>query len=195
MIIEGKRFGPSYMGMPEDCSISCPRCGSKAKFASPFGYISNVKPKELDSCNHLPLVEWSGGTAIVRFPDTFAWKDEHNPYTQCGTFNRQHHIWGVVNCPHCGCRRKHNLNWPADAYYQLSCRNAFIWGWTRRHFVAIRNFVESEDRNPRKHCYAGLRLSKLPKEILLIKNRSVIVKEIDKFLRNPEHRCWNHKPK
>lgn len=85
----------------------------------------------------------------------------------------------VVSCRSCPYRKKHLMKWPADAFYQVEVCNDVLWGWSREHFVSIREFIASKERkqNPREH-------RKIPAHFLNVKRRSTIVKAIDRFLKS-----------
>lgn len=54
---------------------------------------------------------------------------------------------GVVACRACGCRRKHDLEWPEEAYFQIEYKGKALWAFDRERAGELLENVRSEDRN------------------------------------------------
>jgi hypothetical protein len=135
MIVVGNRFG-YIVNWPArgDLAVSCPSCRCEAVFTSPYGFLRREAAERAAGDSRLQGVRWSGGFVVVRFPDTFPWRDRNNPYTQ----HRRGQIWGVISCGQCAFRKKHLLDWPADAFYKIDSPAGMLWAYTRAHLVQIR---------------------------------------------------------
>jgi hypothetical protein len=156
---------PESADMPEDVDIRCPNCGAEALFSRPFRH--------------------SGDELVARFPDVLPPDAGQTPARLGANGSRAGHIdsgWGVANCLHCGCRRKHRLSWPGDAFYAVSFRGVTLWAWNRQHLVALREFIASKERDAPRHRAWGIAQARLPRPFVDAKNRDKAVARIDRVL-------------
>lgn len=80
-------------------------------------------------------------------------------------------------------RKKYELNWQKDAYYQTTIKNQVLWAFDKEHLLNIKKFIQSNHRNEkayRNHHY----LFHLPTIFKEHKNRDEVVKKIDKLLKD-----------
>jgi hypothetical protein len=89
--------------------------------------------------------------------------------------------WGVCQCDACVSRFDHKLNWPADACWKVCLREGVLWGHTRGHIVALRDYITANRHNPLKHRYPYY-LQHVPKEFLAAKRRQKIVAALTHLL-------------
>jgi hypothetical protein len=178
MNVTGLRFGfiPPH-GFAGDLAVVCPGCRSRAVFTPPYGYLYVRDPQ--DVAPGLRCVRAYEGFVVERFPDVFPWRDPHNPWQK----GRGTEDWGVVSCPACGRRRKHRLNWPADAFYKTDLSVGRLWAYSRDHLLQIRRHVVG-DRSARR----GFDMNRVPKAFILVRNRARVRKAIDGMLARPEVR-------
>jgi hypothetical protein len=178
MIGKGVRLGAT-INWPDsgEVDVSCRACGRDARFTSPYDYLHDEAAERARRDSRLRGVNWSNGFVVERFPDTFPWLDPNNPYTHM----RSPQIWGVVSCGHCGCRKKHLLAWPADAYYRIDTPAGELWAYTLAHLVEIRKCIAG-DRARRAAYDHGHPVHKLPKEFLLKRHRERVLRAVDELL-------------
>jgi hypothetical protein len=174
MIGSGVRFGiiPNWPARG-DLAVACPRCKSEAVFTSPYDFLQDEAATQASADSRISGVKWSGGFAVERFPETFPWRDPDNPYVH----HTRNEVWGVLSCWKCGHRRKHLLNWPADAFYAIETSAGTLWAYTREHFVQIRRHIAGE------RVRAGqFDMNRLPKQLLQKRNRDRLLRDMDAFL-------------
>jgi len=152
-----------------DIDVICPTCRSRALFTAPYSYV----PDRKDVNPRLPGVRLGGGFAVERFPEVFPWRDPDNPWKD----GRGRVDFGVIACPGCGLRRKHQLDWPKDAFYKAELSMGLLWAYSRQHLVQIRHHVAG-DRVPR----GNLDMNRVPKEFILLRHRTRVLKAIDELL-------------
>ncbi len=131
----------------------------------PTGYfrLKHPAPDVQDCPQHL----WHGWTVVEKYPYLYHWKqpDENELYD---TYKQ-----GVVKCRRCHFVGKHELKWPADAYYQWDIRGALLWAWSEEHTWQLLQFIGGVNRNPDQ---AAGWMYRLPKQVLTAKVRPLIVK-------------------
>lgn len=86
-------------------------------------------------------------------------------------------VWGVLSCRRCPLRRKHRLDWPADAFYRIESPPGTLWAYTRFHLVQIRRHLAGEPGRT-----GPFDMNRLPKPFLLKRNRDRLLRDIDAFL-------------
>jgi len=161
-----------------EIAVTCPMCGKEAIFAEPFLFIQG---EAIAESQNLPKIKFSTGFAVVRFPKIFPWRSKENQWTKL-SFGGERLWWGVISCRSCPCRRKHKLNWPKDAFYQVAVCNDTLWGWSREHLVSIREFISSKDRSMAKHSGYIWQHRKIPAHFLNVKRRTAVIKAVDRLL-------------
>jgi hypothetical protein len=182
---EGGRafFVARYRGQPDRSAIRCPACAKEAVFES--GYLAyDALPASIDAGS---AIHWNQRVIIERYPGQLRWADPANPAWKDRPARADMNpgpgetaVLGIVNCPACGLRRRHLLRWPQDAFYQGDVRGETLWGWTRAHLVAIRDYVASDQR---VDAPGAMPVGKLPSHFLTAKHRPHVLKAIDRLLR------------
>jgi hypothetical protein len=93
---------------------------------------------------------------------------------------------GTGSCISCG-RSFQTIFWPDDAYYKSSLRGGDYWAWNEDYLPVLRARVSGDRVLERQLCLDDFTyhyfLSRLPKNIVIKRNREVIVRRIDKWLR------------
>jgi len=90
-------------------------------------------------------------------------------------------ITKTVSCKYCVHRKLHKVNWPEDAYYRVEVCGGVLWGWSRDHFISIRDFIASKDRDLSKSL-ARRDLRRLPAQFLNVKRRATVIRAMDRLL-------------
>lgn len=164
-----------------ELAIKCPECAHEAAFHS----ASSVR---ISRKEHVPFFEKHKSFEVVKpafgyrlarhFPGLSTPISEENlpdGYKPKNWFKRYPHITdterdekgktyvpGVVKCPNCFCLRKHNLRWPADAYFQIEYKGKYLWAYDRASTVKLLKFVESKERRKRVNAYIPAKTHNIP---------------------------------
>ena len=95
---------------------------------------------------------------------------------------------GAIHCTACFIRKKHELNWPADAYFQVEYRGKALWAYDRAHALKLLSYLESDERKKAVEYYVGepwntfkkehWMLANLPTHFQTAKARPAIVKKL-----------------
>lgn len=88
---------------------------------------------------------------------------------------------GTTTCHRCGYRKRHELDWSREAFYQVEYRRAHLWAFHRESAVQLRAFIASPDRNPKKYKWGSLMLH-VPTHFLHSSARPTILKRLDRLL-------------
>lgn len=106
----------------------------------------------------------------------------------------------VIPCQICNTRNRIAENWETyflkynesgivdpvfglPLYYQMSFRNEIFWAYNDDHLREIRNYVASELRERSTNKFKMTMVEKLPQFIKEAKNRTELIKLLDKHLR------------
>ena len=145
--------------MPPILSVRCPNCTKHAIFehvtAQPIQKNVDVDFFKKSPFFEFQDVEGRPGYAIY-FPrlgrnlenleslpegyDNKAW--QHSKY-----WRHRSSDMGVLQCNNCSCRRKHNLQWPEDAYFKVEYKGDWLWAFDRETAQLLLNYIESDERN------------------------------------------------
>ena len=101
----------------------------------------------------------------------------HSPYA----IRSQPGDLGTVVCDACGLRRKHRLDWPSDAYFQVSYRGQVLWAFNREMAAELLRYVRASDRNRRQFRFQAF-LMKVPTHFLTAKARETVADRLEKAL-------------
>ena len=186
--------------MPHIVDAGCPDCGGHAKFEfaedarihlrKDIAYFQNSK--EFD---YFKAQEHDGGTfhkalyfhglgrrdlaAIDDMPHGYSAADwQHSQYWMRSHDGRA----GAILCDACGLNRKHDLDWPNDAFYQIEYRNSVLWAFNRDSASELLTYIESEDRTRQNFTYSNF-LMKIPTVFLTKKARGTVAKRLTAVLR------------
>jgi hypothetical protein len=101
---------------------------------------------------------------------------DHSPYLY-----RSHGLdIGSVTCQSCGYRKKHSLNWPDEAYFQIDYKGKVLWAFDRESATVLRDYVRSETRQRDGKWKAFL--LHIPSHFLKKKAREEVSKKPGKLL-------------
>jgi len=185
--------------MPHVLTIACPSCQSEARFE--FATIVTIRLRrdipyfqKSRDFEYVKLRSHGGYTNVAVYfhglgrraldvisdlPSGYSpekWK--HSQYLL-----RSHGSdLGSAVCQNCDCRRKHGLEWPRDAHFQISYRSSVLWAFDRRHALEILDFIKSEKRAPSKYEFSRS-MRKLPAHFLSNKARGTVSKRLEELLR------------
>jgi hypothetical protein len=88
---------------------------------------------------------------------------------------------GYLSCLSCGLTKNHEITWPIDAYFITKVKGKVLWAWDREHVVAIRDYIQSNDRVRKPSKYFAS-LYHIPEVFKLAKNRNACVKSLNDLL-------------
>jgi hypothetical protein len=164
-------------GMPLAIAVTCSRCSSEAQFIPPFEFFRRGTA-QVPNLRH-----WNNVLVKEKYPGAFSWQDRDNPFQKLFWGSPKHRpsaapIMGVLKCPACTALRKHRLDWPRDAFYQVNVDGKQLWAWDRRSLAFIRDHIEKLDRPKRHHPL----LRHLPTHFLVAKRRDAVLAAIDGLL-------------
>ena len=92
---------------------------------------------------------------------------------------------GTGSCAACGCSFQ-SVFWPDDAYYKSCLRGGEYWAWNEDYLPILRARVTGDSVLERQLCLSDVAyhyfLSRLPKHVVIKRNRDVITRRIDNWL-------------
>lgn len=182
-----------FWGLPEKIDIKCPHCQGCASFE--FARLARIELKKdidyfqqhldfeyqrfQDSCGGywnaaLYYPNLSGSLALIQdFPAGYqaeTWKSRNLGLAK-----------GGVCCEVCGERRKHDLNWPNDAYYVVMYRQQFLWAFHREAAYELYQYLSEKLRDPWRYRYSFFLLH-IPAIFKQKKARDHVMKQLLKLL-------------
>lgn len=115
-----------------------------------------------------------GFPALSDLPSGYKMEDwAHPPYLLRSFI----HNLGTLFCLHCGMRRKHGLDWPEEAYFQISYKEQVLWAYDRRCAGELMAYIQSTDRKRGSYKFKPF-LLKVPAHFLTQKARAAVVKRL-----------------
>ena len=120
--------------------------------------------------------------AVGELPDGYSiddWAQGKHPTSVSALHARLN--FGSTVCRHCGSRKKHQLDWPNDAWYQINHGDKILWAYDKSSAQNLRNFIAAKDRDIRQFR-DGRFLMKIPSHFLNQKARDSVVKKLDRLL-------------
>ena len=190
------------MPAPHVIAVTCPRCEKHATFKKSVG-IANIKKadrnyfdtsknfetfftkhhgsfqyevwhhnglgKNIDNIDDLP-----DGYTVQNFkPSSYSWP--------LGKFPR-----GVIACNHCTLRRRTNINWPEQAYFNIEYKNKKLWAYDREMAQAILEYLKNPYRRKFSQSIKNQTsygwLSNLPTVFQTKKATPHVIKKLEKLL-------------
>jgi hypothetical protein len=182
-------YGESFNGGPDELDVRCPRCQARALFDDPFEYFGARHGKPVKQVYDAASHKWrreevdlsgfsvktsDGGFVVEKHPGVAPWGSALN--------SDDGRMIGVVKCSGCHSVFTHALDWPEDAFYRWEIRGVTLWAWSRDHALALLEFIKSDNRDARQYPSFERSLERLPKTVLLAKNRDLAVREISRTL-------------
>jgi len=181
----------NWGSMPDELAIKCPACKGLAEFK--FATVVKIKLKkdveffkesdafeysfEQDSSGrswHLAtFYSWLHGgiESITSLPEGYAPEN----WSHVSRYMKK----GVCRCSQCG-TKKHELDWPLDAYFSIEYKGEHLWAYSRDYAVALRDFIESDERVTRSKYMSFL--LKIPTVFKKSNARDTVVKKLNKLL-------------
>jgi hypothetical protein len=96
-------------------------------------------------------------------------------------WHRSHRLdIGSVTCRSCGCRKKHSLNWPDEAYFQIDYKGKILWAFDRESATVLLDYIRSGIRHRDRKWKAFL--LHVPSHFLKKKARDEVTRKLGKLL-------------
>ncbi len=191
-------------------TIKCPSCGEAAKFAfatyqifkkNDEEYFRKSKDFEVfrgqhshGSFYHAALYYPGLGNSLENIndlPEDYKPNMWRHPYWYV-TLPKELENTGSIRCSSCLIQRKHSLNWPNDAYFQITYKGKVLWAFDRKYTLKLLSYIESKERKKRIVGYSGKPwntiysqdwfLRHIPEHFQSAKARPEIVKKLKSIL-------------
>ncbi len=94
---------------------------------------------------------------------------------------------GVLVCKTCPSAQRYKLNWPEDAYFQITYKGQKLWAYNRAFAVSLLAYLESETRKKTMVSDGGARatrpfLNSVPTLFQTAKARPIVVRALKQKL-------------
>jgi len=188
-----------WNSIPDCVDIKCPECGKLTEFqhsaivkialkkdvlffqeSSLFDY--ELRTDSSGSRWHAAVYnpKLHGGTtnSIRSLPDGYYSEKWKNKYSSSSYEGKRA---GAYSCSYCNNSRKHNLDWPIDAFYSIEYKSQQLWAYNRESLVDLRDFIESDERTARNFKWRFF-LMHIPTIFKKEKAREAVVKKLNKLL-------------
>jgi hypothetical protein len=140
---------------PRAIDAKCSNCGNKMPF---IAALPETSVKDEESGGYIPLL-----------------------VPICGP------IEGQGACAGCS-RSVGKILWPQDAYYRFEVSGGEVWSWNEKYLHVLRAKVAGDRVLERHLCSDDSMyryfLSRIPKHVVVRRNRERILKQIDAFIRS-----------
>ena len=181
--------------------VNCPDCGKPSSFTfAPYVRVeTNTDKTYFENSKDFKLVEWRSSGRSFRFlrfalyypcvsndlrnikdlPDSYtanSWRPVRYTYQglKKAAFNSVENE-GVLSCAACPIVRRYILNWPDDAYFQISYKGEILWAYNRDFALSLLDYLSSDLRgNTRSNPF----LNSVPTVFQTAKARSVVVRDL-----------------
>ena len=169
---------------PNHVNVYCEKCGKKADFYR--RKLARIRQKKDISFfenspyfDYVKCQNWQGQTEhIAEFYPHLIIKDlpDNKFYWYSKGFA------GSLICWSCGLKKKTNLDWLNQAYYQIEYRQQVLWAYDLKHVQILYDYLSKMNRSDREHTY----LKHLPKIFLKKHARDFLCKKLAKYLKDSE---------
>ncbi|MEQ8751683.1 MAG: hypothetical protein RIC52_18090 [Amphiplicatus sp.] len=185
--------------MPHSLAVSCPGCGTEATFE--FAETAAIaRTEDRAFFQRSALFDYgegrdSSGTfrafAVFyhglhsmaelereKLPEGFSADHWRRPATPLRPPDQ---TAGAVVCRSCGLRRKHKLNWPADAFFKIEYKGKELWAHDREAAHELKDYVAGAARD-RADSKRRAFLMKIPAHFLAKRAREEVTRQLEKAL-------------
>jgi hypothetical protein len=138
--------------------------------------IARAAHRSLPFTTSPAVVAWT--LARARWPlrpstMTAAYESDHSRYLVRGHGTDR----GALVCHACGLRRRHVLEWPREAWFQIEYRCQVLWALGRASALALLEHVRSADRRRRRGPWSSMLLH-VPTVFLEASAREAVAKRL-----------------
>ncbi|MTI10918.1 hypothetical protein [Curvivirga aplysinae] len=117
--------------------------------------------------------------AIHELPDGYTPEDWNHESSYLSNKSSQ---FGAVSCSNCCTRRRHFLNWPADAFYSIQVKDKILWAYNRDSTIELRDYIASHDRDIYAYNWTFFLLH-IPTSFKKRNIRDTVIKKLNKILK------------
>jgi len=154
-------------------TIKCPSCGGAAKFAfATYQVIDKESQDYFRKSKDFEIFrgQYSHGSYyraalyypgignslenIKDLPEAYEANMWRHPYWHV-TLPRELENTGSIRCSGCLTQKKHKLQWPDEAYFQVSYKGKILWAFDRKYALKLLTYIESKERKKRIVGYSG----------------------------------------
>lgn len=192
--------GPyEWTPIPHRVDVVCPACRHRAEFE--FAEVVRIKLKsdvpffqQSSVFEHQKFHDYSGHfwhgalyfqglhgdprQAIHELPAGYSAEEwDHSKYLR----NRAGWPMGSIRCGSCHMRRKHELNWPEEAYFSVAYRNHVLWAFHRESAAELLEYLLSTERDNSQYRWRYF-LRHVPTVFKVRKARDAVTKQLSKLL-------------
>jgi len=99
---------------------------------------------------------------------------------------------GSIRCSDCLIQKAHKLEWPKDAYFQITYKGKTLWAFDRKYTLKLLSYIESKERQKRIVGHSGKEWNKIysqdwflrhiPEHFQTAKARTEIVRKLKAIL-------------
>lgn len=147
----GKVFPVSkWPWMGEDIAVTCPDCQGEGRFIP--ATLRSLPASRVEATRKLGTVDLFEVEGPHR-PGIFAWygaffhRMGHTPPEGWELPERWASYLGTLRCLSCNLCRKHGLDWPKEAHFQLDFDGQCLWFYNRDHVLSLIALLQA--RTPR----------------------------------------------
>lgn len=185
--------------MPHLVAVACPRCGSEAMFEfaelvrierkEDVSYFQNSDVFEYRFVESAGSGRWhaaiyyhglkSSSTSNIRnLPEGYQPEDWRHGPNLCRSHGSD---IGTLVCGACFLRRKHELDWPKEAFFQLEYKQHVLWAFNRETVVELIEFIKSQGRREEEQKWSRF-LRHVPSHFLQSGAREPVLKKLNRLL-------------
>lgn len=186
-------YSYQWFSAPKEISIVCPVCQKEALFQ--FASVFHVEKKQdriffethpaFETTTVYDSYTYTHKFCVIFYPALKS-NPELKNFLEChkSLDNSVSHLIkdkGVVFCPSCLIKRKHQLNWPQEAYYCIDYKGQLLWAFHRPAFVSIYDYIQAKirDRHVAGHF---IYLLHIPRHFLTQHARTEVSKKMRRLL-------------
>ena len=186
--------------MPHRLAITCPDCKAEAAFE--FAEYVRIKTKAdlkwfeaSDTFDCLKVRNSDGqfvhvaayyhklkSNSMPSVEDLPPGYDISNWNLRKYRFSSSHGRDGTIVCERCGIRRKHTLNWPEEAFFQIDYKGNVLWAFDRQSTAELIDYIGSSHRKADQYSYWPF-LMKIPSIFLSSHARQTVIARLKACLR------------
>lgn len=149
--------------MPHVLDVICPDCRGPARFEFATGIPVDRKDRDWfrrsrafemrkverhDGARHVVAMHYRG----LRGPSLDVISDMPAAHSPADWHHSRYHVRtttaheGTVTCSACALRRKHRLDWPRDAWFQIEYRGRVLWAFDRDMALRLLSHIQGKMR-------------------------------------------------
>ena len=185
---------------PPVLGVHCPDCAAHARFEfarvvritrrEDLGYFKAHPAFEYKFCRESHVgMSWHAALFFEGLHGTLAGLSDlpqgyvSSDWARSSTWRCRlaHFPLGTLTCKRCRSKRRHELSWPNDAWFQCEIRGELLWAFDRTSALMLRDYLASDDRKTGKYEQARF-LRYIPSKCKTAKVRALVLKKLGRLL-------------